>query len=64
LQAELDKQLVNNNNYKMLQESAEWKEALDKEETITLNQTKFNELMKSVKHRSKSLKVWINSITD
>jgi carboxyl-terminal processing protease len=31
----------------MLQESAEWKEALDKEETITLNQTKFNELMKT-----------------
>ena len=33
----------------MLQESAEWKEALDKEETITLNQTKFNELMKKRK---------------
>ncbi len=49
LQAELDKQLVDNNNYKMLQESAEWKEALDKEETITLNQTKFNELMKARK---------------
>ena len=49
LQAELDKQLVDNKNYKMLQESAEWKEALDKEETITLNQTKFNELMKKRK---------------
>lgn len=49
LQAELDKQLADNNNYKMLQESAEWKEALDKEETITLNQTKFNELMKTRK---------------
>ncbi|WP_312769433.1 carboxy terminal-processing peptidase [Epilithonimonas sp.] len=49
LQAELDKQLLDNNNYKMLQESAEWKEALDKEETITLNQTKFNELMKARK---------------
>jgi len=49
LQAELDKQLLDNNNYKMLQESAEWKEALDKEETITLNQTKFNELMKTRK---------------
>ncbi|MBO6200791.1 MAG: carboxy terminal-processing peptidase, partial [Chryseobacterium sp.] len=36
-------------NYKMLQESAEWKEALDKEETITLNQAKFNELMKTRK---------------
>lgn len=49
LQAELDKQLADNKNYKMLQESAEWKEALDKEETITLNQTKFNELMKKRK---------------
>ncbi|MFC0343628.1 carboxy terminal-processing peptidase [Epilithonimonas hispanica] len=49
LQAELDKQLADNKNYKMLQESAEWKEALDKEETITLNQTKFNELMKTRK---------------
>ena len=49
LQAELDKQLADNKNYKMLLESAEWKEALDKEETITLNQTKFNELMKKRK---------------
>ena len=49
LQAELDKQLADNQNYKMLQESSEWKEALDKEETITLNQAKFNELMKTRK---------------
>ncbi|MCG2793835.1 MAG: carboxy terminal-processing peptidase [Weeksellaceae bacterium] len=49
LQSEIDQQLANNNNYKLLQESAEWKEALDKEETITLNQTKFNELMKTRK---------------
>jgi carboxyl-terminal processing protease len=49
LQTEIDKQIANDNNYKLLQESAQWKEALDKEETITLNQTKFNELMKSRK---------------
>jgi len=56
LQAELDKQLLDNNNYKMLQESAEWKEALDKEETITLNQTKFNELMKTRKAQIEKFK--------
>lgn len=56
LQAELDKQLADNKNYKMLQESAEWKEALDKEETITLNQTKFNELMKTRKAQIEKFK--------
>lgn len=56
LQAELDKQLANNQNYKMLQESSEWKEALDKEETITLNQTKFNELMKTRKAQIEKFK--------
>ncbi|KFC24282.1 carboxy terminal-processing peptidase [Chryseobacterium sp. FH1] len=56
LQAELDKQLAGNSNYKMLQESAEWKEALDKEETITLNQAKFNELMKTRKAQIEKFK--------
>lgn len=56
LQAELDKQLQDNNNYKMLLESAEWKEALDKEESITLNQTKFNELMKARKAQIEKFK--------
>ncbi|KFC23741.1 carboxy terminal-processing peptidase [Epilithonimonas lactis] len=56
LQAELDKQLANNQNYKMLQESSEWKEALDKEETITLNQAKFNELMKTRKAQIEKFK--------
>lgn len=56
LQAELDKQLVNNNNYKLLQESAEWKEALDKEEAIPLNQAKFNELMKTRKAQIEKFK--------
>ncbi|RRQ47278.1 carboxy terminal-processing peptidase [Chryseobacterium sp. SC28] len=56
LRAEIEKQLANNNNYKLLQESAEWKEALDKEETITLNQTKFNELMKTRKAQIEKFK--------
>lgn len=42
-----------NKAYQLLQESAKWKEDLDKEETITLNQTKFNELMK---HRKEQIK--------
>lgn len=56
LQSELDKQLADNQNYKMLQESSEWKEALDKEETITLNQAKFNELMKTRKAQIEKFK--------
>ena len=56
LQAELDKQLAGNSNYRMLQESAEWKEALDKEETITLNQAKFNALMKTRKAQIEKFK--------
>lgn len=56
LQAEIDKQIANNNNYKLLLESAEWKEALDKEETITLNQAKFNELMKTRKAQIEKFK--------
>ncbi|WP_026315432.1 carboxy terminal-processing peptidase [Riemerella columbina] len=34
-----------NKAYKLLLESAEWKEKLDKEEKITLNKTKFDDLM-------------------
>lgn len=49
LKAEVEKQIAESPSYKLLQQSAEWKEALDKEETITLNQTKFNELMKKRK---------------
>lgn len=56
LQAEIDKQIANNTNYKLLQESAEWKEALDKEETITLNQTKFDALMKTRKAQIEKFK--------
>ena len=45
-----------NKNYQLLNESAAWKEALDKEETITLNQTKFNELMKKRKAQIEKFK--------
>ncbi|MBS1572662.1 MAG: carboxy terminal-processing peptidase, partial [Bacteroidetes bacterium] len=38
--------MANNKMYQLLQESAEWKQKMDKEETITINQTKFFELMK------------------
>ena len=56
LQSEIDKQIANNNSYKLLQESAEWKEALDKEETITLNQAKFNDVMKKRKAQIEKFK--------
>ncbi len=45
--------MANNKNYQLLLESAQWKEALDKEETITLNLAKFNELMKKRKEQIK-----------
>ncbi len=45
--------LAANKNYQLQLESAQWKEALDKEETITLNQAKFNELMKTRKAQIK-----------
>lgn len=48
--------MANNKNYQLLLESAQWKEALDKEETITLNQTKFNELMKKRKAQIEKFK--------
>ncbi len=49
--------LLNNKTYQLLQESAKWKEALDKETTITLNQTKFNELMKTRKEQIEKFRV-------
>ena len=39
-----------------MQESAQWKENLDKEETISLNQTKFNEVMQTRKSQIKKFK--------
>ena len=40
----------------MLLESAQWREKLDKEENITLNITKFNELMKNRKSQIEKFK--------
>mgnify|MGYP000865423847 CR=1 FL=1 len=48
--------LANNKNYQLIQESAQWKEKLDKEETISINQTKFNEVMKLRKEQIKKFK--------
>lgn len=45
--------ITNNTNYQMLLKAAKWKENLDKEERITLNQTKFFDLMDK---REKQLK--------
>ena len=39
-----------------MQESAQWKEKLDKEESIPLSQTKFNEVMKSRKNQIEKFK--------
>jgi len=41
--------MTKNAKYQLLLESAQWREKLDKEETITLNINKFNELMKQRK---------------
>lgn len=49
LEAASAARMAKNTNYQLMQKSAEWKEALDKEETISLNQVKFNELMKKRK---------------
>jgi carboxyl-terminal processing protease len=48
--------MANNKNYQLLLESAKWREQLDKEETITLNMTKFNELMKQRKAQIEKFK--------
>ena len=50
------KRLANDNVYQLLQESALWREKLDKEEKIALNLTKFMELMKNRKELIKKFK--------
>ncbi len=45
--------LAKDKDYQLLQESAKWREALNKEESITLNETKFNEVMKERKTQIK-----------
>ena len=56
LQKGIESRLKGNNTYQLMQESAQWKEKLDKEETISLNQTKFNEVMQTRKSQIKKFK--------
>ena len=56
LQKGMETRLLNNKTYQLVQESAQWKENLDKEESISLNQTKFNEVMKTRKAQIEKFK--------
>lgn len=56
LQKQIEARLKDNKTYQLMQESAQWKENLDKEETISLNQTKFNEVMQTRKSQIKKFK--------
>ena len=56
LQKGIEARLKDNKTYQLMQESAQWKENLDKEETISLNQTKFNEVMQTRKSQIKKFK--------
>ncbi len=53
LQRKSNARLAGNSNYQLILESAKWKEALDKEKSITLNQDKFFALMKQRKEQIK-----------
>ena len=66
LQKDMESRLMNNKAYQLVQESAQWKENLDKEESISLNQTKFNEVMKTRKaqiEKFKALDKFNNGLT-
>ncbi|WP_234109391.1 carboxy terminal-processing peptidase [Chryseobacterium sp. R2A-55] len=56
LQKGIEARLQNNKTYQLMQESAQWKEKLDKEESISLNQTKFDEVMKARKSQIEKFK--------
>ncbi len=56
LQKGVESRLQSNITYQLMQESAQWKEKLDKEESIPLSQTKFNEVMKSRKNQIEKFK--------
>ena len=56
LQKGIEGRLKDNKTYQLMQESAQWKERLDKEETISLNQAKFNEVMQTRKSQIKKFK--------
>ncbi|MGZ5264739.1 MAG: carboxy terminal-processing peptidase, partial [Kaistella sp.] len=66
LQKDTEGRLMNNKTYQLVQESAKWKENLDKEESISLNITKFNEVMKNRKaqiEKFKTLDKFNNGLT-
>lgn len=50
------KRIDTNKTYQLLMESSKWKEAMDKEESITLNQKKFDQLMKTRKAQIEKFK--------
>ena len=50
------KRLIQNKNYQLLLESAQWKEKLDKEEKVTLNLKEFESLMKARKEQIEKFK--------
>lgn len=60
LEAKSAARMSGNKNYQLMLQSAEWKEALDKEQTITLNQTKFDALMKQRKEQIKQFEALQN----
>ncbi|MDN5578204.1 MAG: carboxy terminal-processing peptidase [Chryseobacterium sp.] len=56
LQKRVETRLLNNKTYQLVQESAQWKENLDKEESISLKLSKFNEVMKTRKAQIEKFK--------
>ena len=56
MQKGIEARLQNNKTYQLVQESAQWKEKLDKEESISLNQAKFSEVMKTRKAQIEKFK--------
>jgi carboxyl-terminal processing protease len=56
LQKASEERIKNNANYKLLQESTDWKDKLDKEKSITLNENKFMALMEKRKAELKVFK--------
>ncbi|AZB21257.1 tail-specific protease [Kaistella haifensis] len=56
LQKGVETRLRNNKTYQLVQESAQWKENLDKEESISLKLSKFNEVMKTRKAQIEKFK--------
>lgn len=56
LQKQSAERIKNNANYRLLQESTEWKNKLENEKSITLNENKFDALMKKRKEELKIFK--------